>query len=80
MLFVFEQPQPLEFWMKDTLIPLDILFFDASGAYVSGATMNPCQADPCTIYPSAAAAQLALEIPSGTIAAQQIGPGWTLVR
>ena len=28
MLFIFEEPQPLTFWMKDTVIPLSIAFFD----------------------------------------------------
>ena len=47
MLFVFDPPQPVAFWMKNTLIPLDIVWFDADGAFVGRASMTPCEAEPC---------------------------------
>lgn len=78
MIFVFPDPQILKFWMKDTKIPLDILFFDEKGAFVSYTPMQPCIADPCPIYSSAALSSYAIETNKGFRDAHQIGVGWTL--
>jgi hypothetical protein len=79
MLFVFDQEQPLGFWMKNTLIPLDIMYFDADGKLVSSTTMVPCEADPCMSYPSEGNAKFALEVEEGFNQAQGIGGEWQLV-
>lgn len=68
MLFVFEQEQQVSFWMKDTLIPLDIAFFGESGDLISVETMVPCVADPCPSYGSDGAALYAVEVPAGAFA------------
>lgn len=79
MLFVFTQPQVLQFWMKNTLIPLDILYFDADGRFTSGTdAMQPCKKDPCALYSSIEPSQYALEVPKGFRVKNGIGVGWTL--
>lgn len=78
MLFVFPSEQQLSFWMKNTLIPLDILYFTRTGEFVSGVTMTPCTADPCATYPSSGPAMFALEIPAGDMRAFGVADGWRI--
>ncbi|HRH93750.1 MAG TPA: DUF192 domain-containing protein [Candidatus Peribacteria bacterium] len=78
MLFVFPQEQLLAFWMQDTKIPLDIVFFDAEGRFISGAEMRPCTQDPCPRYTAAEPGMYALEANSGFRVKNGIGMGWTL--
>ncbi|MFA7682092.1 MAG: DUF192 domain-containing protein [Candidatus Peribacteraceae bacterium] len=78
MLFVFSQPQTLSFWMKNTIIPLDVLFFDGDGNYISSHTMVPCMEDPCLHYRSAAPALTALEVPAGFVEEHAVEHGWSL--
>lgn len=78
MLFMFEQSQPLTFWMKDTLIPLDIIFFDYQGKVIGSDQMVPCEEDPCLRYTSSGPANSALEVNAGFVAEHGIGPGWQL--
>jgi uncharacterized membrane protein (UPF0127 family) len=50
MVFLFDGPRTGGFWMKDTLIPLSIAFWDQSGRIVRILHMTPCRADPCRSY------------------------------
>lgn len=72
MLFTFPVSAPQAFWMKNTLIPLDILYFGSDRHLVSmQLDVPPCKADPCPIYPSEGSAQYVLELAAGT--AKRIG-------
>lgn len=67
MLFVYEREQPMAFWMKNTRIPLDILFFDHERRLVSILKrVPPCSlGDRCPSYPSRKPAMYALELNAG---------------
>lgn len=65
MLFVFEESRSATFGMLDTLIPLDIWWFDAEGALLGVTEMTPCPEEPCASYASPAPVRWALETPTG---------------
>jgi uncharacterized membrane protein (UPF0127 family) len=62
MLFVFPDDTSGGFWMKNTLVPLRILFFDAKGKRVRAFRMTPCREDPCRIYEPGRLYRFALEL------------------
>jgi uncharacterized membrane protein (UPF0127 family) len=76
MLFVFEDDAPRVFWMKNTKIPLDMLFFDADRRLVSVQhDVPPCTADPCPGYSSGAPARYVLELNAGQARTRGVAPG-----
>jgi uncharacterized protein len=64
---VFLVPEPTEgaFWMKDTLIPLSVAFWDGEGRIFRIQHMEPCSADPCRQYPPGAPWTGAVEVNQG---------------
>ena len=81
MLFVFGDPAMRTFWMKNTRIPLDILYFDQNYKLVSAALRTPpCHSagDNCPVYPSSGAAQYVLELNAGIAEKLGVKPGDTL--
>lgn len=76
MLFLFEREDYLPFWMKNTLIPLDFIWLDASGTVVDvKASVPPCKLDPCPSYKPSRPARAMLELPAGQAAAHGVKPG-----
>ena len=79
MLFLFDQPRLPSFWMKNTLIPLDLVFLESTGAVVDViANVQPCAAEPCPNYPPSSPAQAVLEIGAGVAAAHNLEVGSTI--
>jgi uncharacterized membrane protein (UPF0127 family) len=72
MLFVFDAPQPLAFWMKNTFVPLSIAFIGVDGKILNIEDMAP-QTE--TTHPSQGFALYALEMKKGWFAQHAIVAG-----
>ncbi len=76
MLFDFNQEKVQRVWMKNTLIPLDIIFLSAKGRIVSILkNVPPCLKEPCKIYDSTRPAVYMLEINAGIVDRKQVEMG-----
>jgi uncharacterized protein len=65
MVFVMGAPTSGGFWMKDTLIPLSIAFWDQEGRILTMLDMDPCPSDPCPSYNPGVLYTHALEVNQG---------------
>ena len=72
MLFAWDSPTETAFVMEDTLIALDVWFFDDEGALIGTHAMTPCAGEPCPAYPTPGPVRWAIETP---LEAQQFEEG-----
>lgn len=77
MAFRYPAPHTGRFWMKNTVLPLSIAFFDPTGSYIEAFDMEPCAADPCERYPTPRDFVVAVETTRGDLGAIGIVPGST---
>jgi uncharacterized protein len=77
MLFVFPKDDSYGFWMKDTLVPLDIFWLDDKGQVISIASEVATSSYPHVFYPSAPS-RYVLETAAGSARAQGIATGTAL--
>ena len=77
MLFVHSVEAPQVYWMKNTRMALDILYFNRARKLVSQQrNVPPCRlGDQCPLYPSQAAALYVLELNAGQAEALQLRDG-----
>ena len=78
MLFIFDSSDVLGFWMKNTLIPLDMIFIDKNLKIVGIQNAVPCNADPCRLYSSGKPSKYVLEINGGFAAKNNVKIGDTI--
>ena len=76
MIFLFSDAAPHQFWMKNTMIPLDIIWLDGEGRVIFvSANTPPCRADPCPNYGPLVPAPTVLEIAGGLAAKEKVTVG-----
>ena len=62
MLFIFDDEKTRSFWMKNTLIPLDMVFISEDLEIIDIKYAEPCREDPCISYVSKEPAEYVLEV------------------
>jgi uncharacterized membrane protein (UPF0127 family) len=75
MVFLFDDATDGAFWMKDTLVPLSIAFWDGDDRIVAVLDMEPCRSDPCPLYSPGADYVGALEVNLGALAEAGVAVG-----
>ena len=84
MLFIFEQPQPVSFWMHDTRIPLDMLFIDETGEirhiHPRARPMDDRPIPGAAVGDPAPERLMVLELPGGDAERLGIRPGMVLAH
>ncbi len=78
MLFVYDLPGRHAFWMKNTVIPLDVIWLDENKTIVAIETMAPCKTDPCPTYAPDGKAACVIELNAGTANTLKLQPGDTM--
>jgi hypothetical protein len=75
MLFVFPSLDYQGFWMKNTLIPLDLLWLNERKEIVYFVTADPCKKDPCGSYQPLQKALYVLEVSAGFVKRHNLALG-----
>ncbi len=78
MLFIFDEEGSYPFWMKNTLIPLDMIWLNSNGEIVYiFENAQPCVSNPCPIIAHDGSALFVVELNAGTVNEKEIQVGQT---
>lgn len=75
MVFLWSTPGIHSFHMKNTLIPLDIAFWDTGGRIIDIQTMEPCEQESCPVYTPPGPHTGAVEVRAGLFEAEGVEVG-----
>ncbi len=67
MAFRYDAPTSTSFWMRDTVLPLSIGFYDAAGALLDRAEMDPCTTANCPSFAPGTPFSIAIEVAQGSL-------------
>ncbi|OZH55176.1 hypothetical protein AFK68_06260 [Hydrocoleum sp. CS-953] len=67
MLFSFDPPRKVNFWMKNCKISLDMIFIRSGVVKAIALDVPPCLADPCPLYGSGVPVDRVIEVRGGRI-------------
>ena len=75
MFFPFDADATYNFWMKNTLIPLDIIFISKDFKIVEIIHAEPCEEEPCESYKTSQYSRYVLEVNGGFTTRNNIAVG-----
>jgi uncharacterized protein len=75
MLFVLKKPEQVKLWMKDTHIPLDMIFLQDGVIKTIVEAAPPCETKICPEYDSVYSINQVIELPAGSVKSLDLKPG-----
>ena len=75
MLFIFDPPRPVGFWMKNVPVSLDMVFLLSGEVKAIAADVPPCTQEPCPTYGPATPVDRVLELRAGRAAGLGLNVG-----
>lgn len=79
MLFIFQPPRQVGFWMKNVQFDLDMVFLNNGTVVAVAPQVPPCTADPCPVYGPPTPVDQVIELQGGRAAELGIAVGDRLV-